>query len=1115
MSNVSFSKKLASGTNAALMIAGVVGVLVAVNWYGIKNYKRIDMTEAEVNSLSQTSIDAVSTMEGLELRLYKSKKLPKSLEGGGGVIENVPRLIQQLQDKLDEYKRASAGNLTVTVEEDDLESQAGALNLGALKIPADKSEDADPDALNKRYYIGLSLHYRTVEEVIPVISNPGTFEYQITKAMLRLRSKQAASSVMRDLLKNGEELNKAVEECVKTIERYDQSKEKTDEELEGGIVEQMQNKQSDRTTQIDEYLANLARIDEACGKVSTQLEAQRASMKTEAATGRQLSREHFESLLGKIGWFSGVYSAWVASLIDEKRDPRLLKRLLELMKHPEIPARTSALRVLGAWLKGSEQSPGLQGPPGQQATAALRAAQSDESATVRAVAVQVIASAAGEAAAGEITKALQDKDETVREVALDLAMRLRVKVDGAAVKPFLKDSGWQVRRLAVAYLINTQQATVPDLRPLLADPNREVKFIAAYGLTTLNDTASTEQIQQIAVALPPGQGKQVLEQALAKMGAVNLPNPTPDKVVPPAPKPDAPAPPTPPAPKADTPPAPAPKAAPPAPKATPPGGPTGSRAPQGSGGGLRQALGRAGLDRLGDIQMPDPLDGVKVLSNLKTEINTAYTTLKDSPGRKSIGFMCGHDELCPFEETESKIPDMLAQAFEKQPFVKKAVDDIRGLEGRLNQHNEAIRQFFLSKGYRIVKVSAGQSVPEEVDALVIYGPRKPFADLELYDIDQFIMSGKPTIFLTNSYEVLVNQWDDKPPYNLVSRIESTNTNLSPFFAHYGIHANNDLVMETEKALFERINTVNLQMSNIGELAMAAKYSYPLFPIFEKFSENDPMVAGLRRVTMPFASSFTHIEGAQPSLTFEPLISSSERAVSKTKDFVLDPRSLKDSVGAEQTSGTMHVAVHVSGDNASSYFAGRQRPERPEPEPDPPGPDGQPAPPKKKPIEPKRKDAGPANIVIIGSNLGFESLNPSRLLHDFNIGKVAQEKVTGLGAAIPYYIRYVNAWGRFIGQQNPIHLGERGRMTQLPGQQTDFWQKNLDLLFGVFDWATGDSGMAAIRAKADTDRPLKVTSENSRKLVSAGLVFGLPALLIVFAFLRFWLRRMGRKKLGPA
>ena len=89
------------------------------------------------------------------------------------------------------------------------------------------------------------------------------------------------------------------------------------------------------------------------------------------------------------------------------------------------------------------------------------------------------------------------------------------------------------------------------------------------------------------------------------------------------------------------------------------------------------------------------------------------------------------------------------------------------------------------------------------------------------------------------------------------------------------------------------------------------------------------------------------------------------------------------------------------------------------------------------------------------------------------------------------------------------------MTQLPGQQTDFWQKNLDLLFGVFDWATGDSGMAAIRAKADTDRPLKVTSENSRKLVSAGLVFGLPALLIVFAFLRFWLRRMGRKKLGPA
>jgi hypothetical protein len=167
------------------------------------------------------------------------------------------------------------------------------------------------------------------------------------------------------------------------------------------------------------------------------------------------------------------------------------------------------------------------------------------------------------------------------------------------------------------------------------------------------------------------------------------------------------------------------------------------------------------------------------------------------------------------------------------------------------------------------------------------------------------------------------------------------------------------------------------------------------------------------------------------------------------------------------------------------------------------------------VERKQVDSGRVNLVVIGSNMGFESLSPSRLLHDFNIAKVAQEKVTGLGAAIPYYIRYVNAWGRFIGAQQPIHLGGRGQLTQLPGQQVEFWEGNIDFLFGVLDWATGDAGLISIRAKANTDRPLAISDGSSMQLVRWGLIVALPLLFVMFGFLRQGLRRARRRSLVPA
>ena len=1125
--------KLASGVNAILMTVGIAGVLVVLNWVGASSYKRFDLTEGKFHSLSQVSIDVVQGMPDLEIRVYRSEKLPKTLSVGGNFgqgpqIDNVPQFLQALDDKLAEYKAASKGKLTVTYVSDDLEKKASEMNLTALQVPSAKA-NAGADDENAKYYLGMSIHYRTVEETIPVVTNSRNFEYDITRVLLRLQKKQVESLVLKDILDTGKTLNKAVEDCVAAVKKHDKGEKKDDDEAEGGVFEKMEQGQSDRAGQVEAYIKALPEIDAACGQIGPILKTQRDKLASETASGagtsRALSREHFTQLLDKIGTFDGMYGAWLASLIADKHDLALLDKLVQLVTHPEVRARTSALQVLGEWSLGNEKEPGLQGPPLQSAQAAMRKGLEDTEPTVRSVAVQVLAQTAGDSAGQDIALALKDPDVTVREVALDLAMRLKLKVDPGMVRPFLKDTNWQVRRMAAAYFIDTGTG-IEDLRPMLEDENPTVRIVAAYGLAHLKDKDSLAKIQELVAALPPGQNREAIEQEIQAMTAPPTPPPSPEAPKTEAPKTDAP--PAPPAeapkvdaPKADAPPpAPAPAPAPGpseprAPGAPPPGAPRGSKAPQPRQGGLQQALGgRAGLDRLGAFEMPDAVEGAKTLDDLKTDIASTYNTLKDSPGRKSIGVLCGHDEFCPFEEHDSKIPKELMQAFEQQPFIKKAVDDIKNLEEQMNGLNELIRKHFLSKGYRLVRVDAGKPIGEDIDALVVYGPRKPFKDIDLYDVDQFIMTGKPVVILLNNFQVAVNQWDEAPPYDLVTKFQSTDTNLDPFFAHYGIKNGKDLVMEPDKSMSEKINTIEAKVLPIGKVLSPAKHTYPLFPIFEKFSDSDPLVSAQSRVVLPFVSSLSLSDTGDKGVTVEPLITSSDNAIARDKGISFDPRTLKDAIVAEKTNGPHHVAMHATGTDVSSFFAGRARPERPKEEEKPPAEGEPPRPPKKDEPEKPQIDRGKVNLIVIGSNLGFENLSPSRILDGFNLGVIAQEKVTGLGAAVPYYIRFVDTWGRFLGAQNPIHLGG-GRNAALPGQQVEFAMQNLEFLYSIFEWMNGDAAINQIRAreKKFLDRPLKIEDASTQWKVKWGLIAGLPILFILFGIGRWFLRAQSRKKLS--
>ncbi len=1075
------SRKLKSGTNAVLMIIGMTGLLVGLNWLGNVNYARYDLTEGKIHSLTDTSEEAVASMEDLDIRLYLSKRFPKklSLQGMPAPIKNVPRFILQLRDRLDEYVRNSDGNATITVIQDDLEEHAAALELQPM-VAANEQEDEDTtdDEAQKKYYIGLSLHYGRVEEVLPVIYQLENFEYQMTKSLLRLQDKQRDANVLRDLLDFGKQAHDAVEGCLKTIKKYQVEEDKGDEK-EGGLTEQIQKQRTDRSSQVKTYLDNYATIDAQCSRVGKLVSQHRDGINAAASTSstRSISEEQLDGLVDKIGWFDGMYGAWVASLVNAQRTPTSFQHVAALLDHNEIPARTSALRVIGTWLLGGAGPTGatpLAGPLADRARSAIQKGQADSQPEVRTLAIKLAASVNPAAAESILSEALRDTNPVVRQGALDVALRNKVRVDPGIVRLLLKDRDFSIRQLAIVYLGTNNAASVEEFRPLLDDPDPRVRTQVGIELARMGDVESLTQLEGLLNKIPPQdfRARQLLQESLQKLR---------DKTS---------------------------KSAP---------GDTGTKTETSPRKKSIKAPGSASPvppnpteDRIGDIELPDPLEGITTLEALQEDISTKYNGLKDSPGRKNIGFFCGHEEFCPFAETGSvmeKFP--MAANLQNEPFAKRALDDITRLEGELNQFNEVIRRFFLSKGYQMVKVEAGKPIDSTLAALVIYGPRKPFTDVDLYRLDQFVLTGKPVVLFMNNYDVTINQWQDKPPFNLTSEIKSTDTNLDAFLSNYGIKNNKDLVMEPERALQSKIHTISQVRTNIGPLLSDAPYSYPLFPKFRQFSETHPLVSSMGETVLPFVSSFSPDRADERGITFEPLITSSEGAVSKHKDFVLDPRRLKDTILAEKVTGPHHVAIHVSGESISSFFAGREKPVAPKAD------DAETSAAEETKTDDtdnnQRTDRGTVNLVVIGSNMGFECLNPSRLMADFNPMSLMQDKVKGLAAAVPYIVRSANIMARsFLGPQNPRHRQAQAA-TQLPGQQWDFRMESLEFLFNVFDWSTGSAGLAQVRSKQRkySQRDLEVTDSDKREAVRWALIVGLPVLFILLGLLRLFFRRNRR------
>lgn len=155
----------------------IAGILIAANVVAQRWFARWDLTEKREYSLSPATKKLLGGLEDrVVINAYFTRRLPPYLTN----------LRRQVQDMLEEYRAFSRGRLEVEFT-DPGGDPAAEQRLRTLGIPKLQLEVLERDQFQlTNVYLGLVLLHGGRQEVIPVVQDTGTLEYELTAALLRL-----------------------------------------------------------------------------------------------------------------------------------------------------------------------------------------------------------------------------------------------------------------------------------------------------------------------------------------------------------------------------------------------------------------------------------------------------------------------------------------------------------------------------------------------------------------------------------------------------------------------------------------------------------------------------------------------------------------------------------------------------------------------------------------------------------------------------------------------------------------------------------------------------------------------------------------------------------------
>ena len=175
-------KGLKAGTNALIMILIVFAILAMVNILIARAFFRLDLTEGKIYTVSKSTKNVFGHLDDIiKVTAYFSKDLPPHLVN----------LRQQVKDILDEYQVYGHGKVHIAFidPKEDAEIEGKMPAIGIPEVRAQTIEKDKAQVVN--VYLGIAVEYEDKKEVIPLVQNVNTLEYDLTSAIIKVSSEKA------------------------------------------------------------------------------------------------------------------------------------------------------------------------------------------------------------------------------------------------------------------------------------------------------------------------------------------------------------------------------------------------------------------------------------------------------------------------------------------------------------------------------------------------------------------------------------------------------------------------------------------------------------------------------------------------------------------------------------------------------------------------------------------------------------------------------------------------------------------------------------------------------------------------------------------------------------
>ena len=174
------SKKINNQSQLIIYILIIFGFIGVFNYLSTLFFKRIDLTEKKVYSVSKATKKTLKKLDDIvTVRVCFSKNLPPHLK----------TLVSDVKDMLAEFKAYSGRNLNISYEDpsESEEKKRKIIELGVPEIQMQTYEKDKAQVING--FMGIVIQYADKKEVMPIVQNLTNLEYDLTQAIMKVSRK--------------------------------------------------------------------------------------------------------------------------------------------------------------------------------------------------------------------------------------------------------------------------------------------------------------------------------------------------------------------------------------------------------------------------------------------------------------------------------------------------------------------------------------------------------------------------------------------------------------------------------------------------------------------------------------------------------------------------------------------------------------------------------------------------------------------------------------------------------------------------------------------------------------------------------------------------------------